>query len=49
MKFIKALNDNLRLEGETLGQFAAEIKKLTDQDKADLKAYFAAEGITIED
>lgn len=40
---LKALNDHLRVEGETMQQFAANVKGLTQKDKQDLAAQFGKE------
>lgn len=48
MKFIAALSKAFRLEGESLTQFSAEVKKLTDQDRKDLLTAFEAEGWDID-
>ena len=49
MKLVAALSKAFRKEGQSLSEFTAEYKQLTDKDKADFKAWFEAEGVEIED
>ena len=49
MKLIAALSKAFRKEGQSLSEFAAEVKALTPKDKADFVGYFEAEGVTIDD
>jgi hypothetical protein len=48
MKFAVALSKFFRLADETTGQFAAQIKALTPQDKVDLHAIMVKEGHDVE-
>jgi hypothetical protein len=48
MKLVAALNKVYRIEGQTLTDFAAEVKQLTPEDRADFRAWFEAEGWTID-
>lgn len=48
MTLTKAINSHLRRDGETAAQLAAELKKLTPEDRAWFVAAFAAEGIEVE-
>lgn len=47
-KMVKAMSDAFRRDGESLSEFAAEVKQLTEKDKADLREWFAAEGTVID-
>jgi hypothetical protein len=47
--FISLAKEYLSLPGESLPQFAAELKKLTDQDRADLRSGFEAMGFSISE
>lgn len=48
VSFLKACMDHLRLSGEPLAAFAAEIKKLTPKDREEMQAQFTKEfGYTI--
>jgi len=40
---LKAMNEHLRLTGETMQQFAANMKGLTPKDKQDLAEQFGKE------
>lgn len=42
------LRERCGLDGETAGAFMAELKKLTDKDRADFRAWFEAEGIAVK-
>ena len=48
MKLVAALNKVYRKDGQTLQDFAAEVRKLTDKDRADFTEWFEADGITID-
>lgn len=48
-KLIAALNKSVRLPGETLTDFAAEVRKLTPKDKRELAEAFEAEGTVVDD
>lgn len=45
--FISLCKEHLSIQGETLPQFAAELKKLTPQDREDLKSEFVKMGFEI--
>lgn len=47
MTFATAVKEHLMLPGEGAGQIIQEMKKLTDQDKEDLKAEFLKIGVEI--
>ncbi len=48
MSFVLACKDYFGFkEGQTMMEFAAELKALTDQDKADLSRYFETVGYKI--
>lgn len=47
-KLIVQASKDFRLEGETIPEFSAQYKKLTDKDKADLIAAYKAQGVEIE-
>jgi hypothetical protein len=50
MSLIMALKDFFGLkDGQSLGDFIAETKKLTDLDKADLKVGLISAGYSIKD
>lgn len=48
MTLTKALMEHTRVPGEQTAAFAAELKKLSDADKARYKELFEAEGIKID-
>lgn len=45
--FVALAKEHLSIPGETLPQFAAELKRLTAQDRADLTAGFEAMGYKV--
>jgi len=48
MTFLKAMLTHLKLEGESLSDFRAQLGRLTSKDRDDLRAQFAREfGYTI--
>lgn len=47
--FVSLAKEFLSIPGETLPQFSAELKKLTPQDREDLKAGFEAIGFTVSE
>lgn len=48
MSFVKACKTFFGFkDGQTLAEFAAELKCLTDQDRADLTALFPSVGIEV--
>lgn len=47
MTLIAATKKYLGLPGESLSDFSAQYKRLTDADRDDLKAAFSAIGVTI--
>ena len=50
MKLVVALTKHLRLPHESVGQFAAELRKLTPNDKADFARWLEDEfGYEIDD
>ena len=44
----KLAYDHLRAPGEGLKAFSAELKKLTEKDRADLRADFAKIGLNVD-
>jgi len=48
MTFVAACSKFLRLESESLGDFARQLKALDEKDRSELTAAFEAAGIEID-
>lgn len=43
--FVKAMSDHFRMSNESASEFARELKKLNDQDRADFSRILTAGGV----